>query len=344
MYLGIEIGATKLQLGVGRPGEIELAERVRLDVQPERGAEGVLGQIRDAACALLARYEIEAVGVGFGGPVDPRTGRTVTSHQVAGWDDFALGEWCREQFQLPAAVGNDSDSAGLAEARLGAGKGARVVFYSNVGSGIGGALVVDGRLHQGAGGIAMEPGHLRPGLQCDLPDRTVESMASGWAIAEAVRWQLEAPMSHRLDHLRGDDALRGSESIRQRLIENEDALDQDLDDLLNRCGRDPESLTAKTVVDAAADGNATAQAALDRACQAFGWAIAQVVTLVAPEIVVVGGGVSLAGEAPFFEPVRRYAARYVFPPLAGAYRIVPAALGEEVVVHGALILAAEHAR
>ena len=65
------------------------------------------------------------------------------------------------------------------------------------------------------------------------------------------------------------------------------------------------------------------------------------ITLLAPNVVVLGGGVSLAGEELFFEPVRRYVRRYVFPPLVDSYQIVPAALGEEVVLHGALALAAE---
>jgi glucokinase len=72
----------------------------------------------------------------------------------------------------------------------------------------------------------------------------------------------------------------------------------------------------------------------------MGWAIAQVVTLVAPEVVVLGGGVSLIGEPHWFSPIRWYAEKFVFPPLAGSYRIIPAMLGEEVVVHGALALAA----
>jgi glucokinase len=79
---------------------------------------------------------------------------------------------------------------------------------------------------------------------------------------------------------------------------------------------------------------------LDHACQALGWGIAQVVTLFEPEVVVIGGGVSLICESFFFGPVRAEAARYVFPPLAGSYKIVPAALGELTVVHGAIALAA----
>jgi glucokinase len=71
----------------------------------------------------------------------------------------------------------------------------------------------------------------------------------------------------------------------------------------------------------------------------LGWAVAQVITITATEVVVVGGGVSLIGEPLFFAPLRAAVAQYVFPPLVGAYRLLPAALGELAVVHGALQLA-----
>ena len=80
---------------------------------------------------------------------------------------------------------------------------------------------------------------------------------------------------------------------------------------------------------------------LGDACQVLGWAIAQTITLVAPEVIVVGGGVSLIGEQWFLSPIREEVARYVFPPLLESYRIVPAELGELAVVHGAIALAAE---
>ena len=88
------------------------------------------------------------------------------------------------------------------------------------------------------------------------------------------------------------------------------------------------------------DGNQIARQVLDHACQALGWGIAQVITLIAPEVIVVGGGVSLIGEQFFFMPLRAEVARYVFPPLARSYKIVPAGLGELAVVHGAIALAA----
>ena len=85
---------------------------------------------------------------------------------------------------VSAVLGNDADLAGLGEAKFGAGRGQQIVFYSNIGSGIGGSLVIDGMLYGGSRGIASELGHLRPGLQSDRAQQTVESLASGWAIAD----------------------------------------------------------------------------------------------------------------------------------------------------------------
>jgi glucokinase len=116
---------------------------------------------------------------------------------------------------------------------------------------------------------------------------------------------------------------------------------RDARDLLDRCGGNLDRLNTKIIADAAQAGNRLAAAEFDRACRTIGWALAQVITVLAPSVVVMGGGVSLVGEDLFFAPLRSYAAQYVFPALAGTYEIVPAALGEEVVVYGALALAAE---
>ena len=103
-------------------------------------------------------------------------------------------------------LGNDCDVAGLAEARFGAGRGRRVVFYVTIGSGIGGGLVVDGQIYRGHGIAAAEIGHLRPGLHADRPDETVESLASGWGIAAAAQSRLADPIYHPFPSLREEGA------------------------------------------------------------------------------------------------------------------------------------------
>src|ERR1051325_10426838 len=132
MYLGIEIGGTKLQLGVG-PGDGSLAGHWRGGVDVATGAEGIRRQITTAVPELLAqsgleRTQLRGVGIGFGGPVDDATHTVIKSHQIAGWDNFPLAEWVSEVVGLPAVLGNDADVAGLAEALFGAGKGLSPVF------------------------------------------------------------------------------------------------------------------------------------------------------------------------------------------------------------------------
>lgn len=326
MLLAIEFGGTKLQVAVG-PGDGQPFVAIRrADAQPRQGAEGIRRQVEEIATPLIREHAVRGIGIGFGGPVDSNAGRTIISHQVDGWKDFPLVDWCRKTFDLPAALGNDSDMAGLAEARFGAGQGGRIVFYTNVGSGIGGALVIDGEVYPGSQGVASEIGHLRPGLDCTGSHDTLESIASGWGITSAVQKRVgDAVVAMQTS---GCDAM-GS-----------DFPADDASSLLARCGGQVDRLTTKIIAEAAVDGNALARQALDRACRAYGWAIAQMATLLAPGVVVVGGGVALVGEEFWFKPLRQYVRQYVFPPLAATFEVVPARLGEEVVLHGALALAA----
>lgn len=308
MFLGIEIGGTKLQLGIGDGRGGELADLVRRDVDRQRGAAGILEQIERCGTELLRQHAIQRIGIGFGGPVNSITGVATKSHQVAGWDNFPLAAWCQDKLGKLTVIGNDCDAAALAEAKCGAGRGATSVFYVTVGTGIGGGLVLNGKLHGAGRPAAAEIGHLRP-VPDTHPHWTVESLASGPGIAAAA-WIA----------MGGDSNIESPPA--KKLADTRD------------------KMTARVVAEAAAAGDVLAGAVLLYACERLGWAIAQVITLIAPEVVVVGGGVSLIGEELFFQPVRAAVEQYVFPPLIGSYRIVPAGLGELAVVHGAIALAA----
>ena len=343
MYLGIEIGGTKLQLAVGAGDGSPFVAVERLTVDPAAGAVGILDQIGTTAQRLLEQHKVSAIGIGFGGPIDVASGRIFKSHQIEGWHDFPLADWSRRTLGLPTAVGNDCDVAGLAEAKFGAGRGRRVLFYVTVGSGIGGGLIVDGQIYRGNGVAAAEIGHLRPGLHADRPEETVESLASGWGIAAEAQARLSEPISHPLQTLRAGVGRR-PEDMRQRLLEVEEVADEFAADLLGRADGKLENITARLVAQAATDGNQAALDILHHSIEALGWGIAQMITLLAPQVVVVGGGVAQIGESLFFAPLRLQVERFVFPPLLRSYEILPAALGEEVVVHGALALAATATR
>jgi len=190
MYIGIEIGGTKLQLGVG-PGDGTLAGLWRGTVDVGAGGDGIRRQILAAVPELLATAQVESralkgVGIGFGGPVDDATRSVIKSHQIAGWDGFPLADWIGESLKLPAVLGNDADVAGLAEALFGAGRGVSPVFYMTIGSGIGGGLIVKGEIQRGTGKGAAEIGHLkvRDPRTSDGRLETLENIASGWGIGQ----------------------------------------------------------------------------------------------------------------------------------------------------------------
>jgi glucokinase len=296
MFLGIEIGGTKLQFGLG-PGDGTLAAFLRLPVDVAAGGEGIRRQILQTVPELLRTANLQPADVrrmafGFGGPVDDATRRVLKSHQVSGWSDFPLAEWAEQHFGWPTVLGNDADVAGLAEATLGAGKGLSPVFYVTVGSGIGGALVIDGRIFRGCGKGAAEIGHLWIDYKLNAADqdttgwRILEHGSSGWAIASAAG-----------------------------------------------------AANTETVATAARRGDAAALQVLQRARQRLAVALTHVIALCCPRRIIIGGGVSLIGEELFFQPLREEVARIVFSPFADCYDIVPAVLGEEVVVHGALAFA-----
>lgn len=318
LYLGIEIGGTKLQLGLGEgDGRILALERRKVD--PRLGAAGIREQIKSAFETLLQSKgltppDIAGIGIGFGGPVDPCRGITTKSHQIEGWDQFPLVDWVRENLKVErVAIQNDADTAGLAEAVYGAGKGYSPLLYVTIGSGIGGGLICDGLIYRGAGAGAVEVGHIWV-VNPFVPGRPLtelENVSSGWGISHQG-----AKIARSLH-----DSKAGSWVV------------------LERAGGDPDRITTQLIADAAREGDPRSVEILTRAREAFAQGLRQAVTLLAPRRIVLGGGVSLIGEELWVGPVRQLLDRDVFAPFRGTYDLVVATLGEDVVVQGALAIA-----
>jgi glucokinase len=289
MYLGVEIGGTKIQVGVG-PGDGTILLRWRGLVNLDAQASGIRTQIEAAVPAILQdaglRHEqVRGIGIGFGGPVDDATRGVLKSHHVAGWDEFPLANWAEATLGWTCAIGNDADVAGLAESLFGAGRGYSPIFYMTIGSGIGGGLIIDQRIYRGAGKGAGEIGHLR--VPTANGPATLESLCSGWGIEQAAEARF---------------------GVRQSCAELAESSDPHVSKFLNE------------------------------RWEYLAYAIQEAIKLICPQRIVIGGGVSLMGDR-LFEPLRQAVAANVFPPFADCYEIVPAALGEDVVVHGALALA-----
>lgn len=310
--LAVEIGGTKLQAALGtRQGEIL---RLRTDpAQPQAGAQGIRGQIEALVRLLLDDWgesRPEAIGVGFGGPVDSAAGTVLISHQVEGWNGFPLRRWFEDRFEMPCRVENDSNAAGWAEYRLGAGRGVRNMVYMNIGSGIGGAVIVNGALHNGQGRGAGEIGHtyvpnLWGGTEPGPPFDKLEHLCSAWSIERRLRRIASMPDGSPLAELTG--------------------------------GR-TDNITGPIVAEAAARGDPVVLDHLDRICDMLGLAVANVIAVLHPERYVIGGGFAQLGE-PLFERLRAVVERHVFGPFRGRYEILPARLEQNVVLAGALLLA-----
>lgn len=306
--IGIEIGGTKTQVGVGTaerglsPGGV-----VRRPVQHEKGADGILKDIVSMVEEVLTSQHLEfsdigKIGIGFGGLLDAARGMTLKSYQIEGWTDFPLKGWAEGQWGKPVFVENDASTAGLAEYHLGNGQGCSRLFYITAGSGIGGGWIVDGRIDNGQGLGAAEIGHIW------VPDpwtgilTELEQVCSGWAIGR--RAQL---------------AVSNTDSLMRELAGTIDQID------------------ARIVYLAAEQGDETATQILRETCQTLGAAIANVVALLHPERVVLGGGVSLMGSL-FWDLLQKEFTSRVMPTFAPQVELVQAKLQESVVVTGALCL------
>ena len=151
--LGIEIGGTKLQLVLGDETG-KFLRRCRLQVASGAGAQGIRDQITATIPQLIGGLRVDAVGGGFGGPVDWQSGRICCSHQIAGWTEFDLRSWLERLTGARVSVDNDANVAALGEACCGAGRDADPVFYVTLGSGVGGGSVADTRcVARGDGGF-----------------------------------------------------------------------------------------------------------------------------------------------------------------------------------------------
>lgn len=312
MLLGLEIGGSKLQAALGDSNGTVL-EHARHTVPDGADANTILAWFEESlptliACAQAQSATLTSIGIGFGGPVDSATGTVLRSHQVSGWDEYPLRQWFEKRFNLPVHVHNDSNAAGWAEYVLGAGRGTRQFCYMNIGSGIGGALVIDGRLHNGQGMGAAEIGHTyipdplahEVGAVAKLEDR-----CSGWSI--------------------------------ERYLRNQAPIDP-ASELFRRCGGDRNTLTCAHLGEAARAGDETATRILRRFADSISVALANVLALIHPERIAIGGGVGLLGEV-LLTPIRERLAELAFAPYADRYAVVACELGENVVLSGALLLA-----
>lgn len=296
-WIGIEIGGTKLQIAISDATGI--LQQWRFAIHPGAGAAGIQAQL-EKSLAEIGTQTIAATGVGFGGPVDWKTGVVQTSHQIEGWAGFDLKRWLEDLTKAPVLVDNDANVAALAEAVQGGGTGYNPVFYMTVGSGIGGGVVRNNEIYHGAIPGETEIGHIR----LHKNGTTLESECSGWAVNNKVRMYSKAHPHSLLAQL-----AAGSTGPEAMLLGP--ALEQ---------------------------GDAAAQQLINNVADDLAFALSHVVHLFHPQLIIIGGGLSLLG-AWLCNPIILRLPYYVMKAFHPTPVIQPAALGENVVPIGAIELA-----
>jgi glucokinase len=307
LSIGVDVGGTKvLAIAVDETGRRTGNEARR---PTPLGADALLDVIVGVIAEVRASLgePLAAVGVGIPGLVD-RIGRLAVGPNLPGIADLPVGEELRARLGVPIAVDNDATCAVWAEVKLGAARGAREAFMITLGTGIGGGIVMDGKLQRGHNGFAGEPGHMvvdPDGIPCPCGRRGCwERYASGSGLGRLGRDAAEAGQGRRLVELAGG----------------------------------PELVRGEDVVTAAREGDAEALEVFRQ----FGWwaalGIANLVDLLDPAVVIVGGGLVEAGDV-MMAPIRAAFRDLV---LAADRRpevpIVPALLGEDAGAIGAALV------
>jgi glucokinase len=312
VIIGIDIGGTKIAGGlVDRTGRL-----VRSTVVPtlaHKGFRASYGQVVLVIDRLLqqagGRERVLGIGICSPGPLNPKTGVVINPPNLPGWRNIKLAKMVSSHFGLPAKVENDANAAGLAEVLFGAAVGYRDVFYVTVSTGVGTGIIIDKRIYHGKNGVAGEGGHVsidhRSPYRCGCGTLgCIEALAAGPGMARRARVFLEQ------EHAR-PSLLR--EMTRGHL----------------------EQISPVMIQEAARKGDRVAKAIIDETGFYLGVWLAGMITLLDPEAIVIGGGVSQIGKR-LFDKIRKTIPEYTIDrKLVPNLPILPAKLQKNVGIYGA---------
>ncbi len=311
--VGVDIGGTKIMAAV-MDSKFRITGRCKKKSRTskrEEKAEDRICRIVRAAIEESGVEVIAGIGVGSPGPLDPETGVIIDTPNL-GWKNFPLAKILGKEFGVPVAVDNDVNVGTYGEWSFGDVKDCRNVVGIFPGTGIGGGLIVEGKLLHGFTGAAGEIGHMTmelDGPYCGCGKRgCLEALASRVAIAEQV-----AALAFR----------------------------EDAPFILERCGTDVSKIKSGVLAEAIEAGEKMVEGVVRKAAYYVGVATANLVNILSPEAVVLGGGLVEAMEGLYLEEVGRAMKAHAMPFLRKDVRVVGAKLGDDAVVLGAGKLIAE---
>jgi glucokinase len=315
LNLGVDIGGTKIAVGlVDCDGKIikQLRRPMVANSTADAGLEAVIHAIDAISEIASADGGFDCIGICAPGPLDPRTGVILNPPNVPCWRNYPLAAKISERYRQPVKVDKDSNAAALAETRWGAARSYHYVFYVTVGTGIGTGLVLDGQVYRGHTGAAGEGGHMTidyrgPICTCGKPG-CIEVLAAGPAIGARARAKVTAEPSRAAALL----ALANGEA---------------------------KAVTSEHVAKAFAAGDPLAREVLEETVELLTAWLSNIVDLLDPDILVIGGGVS-AMLQPFFGEIKKGLPRWAVNPHAAEIPLVLAHYGSDAGIAGGAALCA----
>jgi glucokinase-like ROK family protein len=309
--VGIDIGANHISAVVSDLEGVVLGERhepLRIEIGPEECLQRVFVLVETALSVADSRMaQVLAISVGVPGPVVAKLGIVSAPPIMPGWDAFPIRQRIEDRWHKPTVLDNDADLGALGEWTFGVGRGETYLAFIKVGTGIGCGLLLNGQLYRGVLGTAGEIGHVtisESGPPCTCGNYgCLEAMAGGRAIAQRALLAMKAGQRTQLAHL-------------------------------DHAGEP----TARDVALAAQNGDAVSQQLLADAGRHIGSALASLINLLNPGMVIVGGGVSGAGPH-LMDPLRQAIAEHTMRSTRAAAQIVVSSLGQRAVAMGAVALA-----
>jgi glucokinase len=312
--LGVDVGGTKVAVGlVDRNGKILQHARSPMTATgtPDAALQAVTGAI-DSMSSSTGAIGFQSMGICAPGPLDPTAGIVLNPPNLPCWRNFPLAEKMSARYQVSVKVDNDANAAALAETRWGAARGFRFVFYATIGTGIGTGIVLDGRIYHGSTGSAGEGGHVSidyRGPVCSCGKRgCIEVLAAGPAIGTRARTKLENPSRHStiLDLAKGNVSAVTSEIVGQAFLAG-----------------DP---LAREIL-------------LETVDLLTPW-LGNIVDLLDPDILVMGGGVA-AMLKPFFDEIKNRLPSWCVNPRASEIPLVMAHYGADAGIAGGAALCSD---
>ncbi len=312
--VGIDLGGTNMQIGVVPGGagadKTKLLGRSRSKTKADQGLEAVLDRIAQTthdACedGGLRLEDVRGVGIGAPGAINPITGTVLQAPNLQ-WTNTPLAKMLEDRLKVPVIVDNDVNSAAWGEYKAGAGRGCTEMIAAWIGTGIGGGLVLRGELYYGHFMTAGELGHMQV-LPSNPPgNRSVEHNCSRTAIVEDISRMVRSNHDSMIYQLAGDNADR---------------------------------IKSKVVAKAYADGDALTRTVVDHAADLLGAQLAGIVTLLALQRIVIGGGLAEAMGEDIVGAVRRSVRARVFPEKLREVEVVCSELLDDAGLIGAALLA-----